>query len=168
MSAGLRLAPWAAIPIWNGLGTLVRAYTFLDLMLVQLAAIGLGQLQRRHSAWRPAAVVVGVFIASYVALATVVLGAPAVFEEFVRRFWSSPAPDQAPIVVLEATTALSQMWSAGLEIVFGIAMVVMIWRRRRQALALFVAGALAILAGLVAHGAFWRVTVEPRADDGLR
>ena len=107
---GLRLDLWAAIPIWNGLHAPVKAYMFLGLMVVLLAAIGIGRLQRGHHNWKPAAAAVGGFVVAYVALTAVVLGAPTFVESLVRQFWSWPPPDQAAWVVQNAQSALSRLW----------------------------------------------------------
>jgi hypothetical protein len=142
--AGINLGPLDVGSFWNAFGSPIESYLFLDFGLVVLAAIGIGRLLRGRARWRPAAVVVGGFVAAYALLLVVVAGLPSVFEGLVRAFWAAPGPDQAPIVVQEATTALTAFWPVLSEIVLGVLAVALIYRRVRGGAAIATAALLVL------------------------
>ena len=120
--AGLRLSIWSALPVWNAIHAPVKGYVVLDLMLVLMAAMTIGRLQRHPVSWRPAAAIAAIFVGAYLALAALVFWAPAQFVDLVRHYWSFPPPDQAPVVLQNAQDTLGRWWPVVFEI--GVAVTV--------------------------------------------
>jgi hypothetical protein len=131
---GTRPSWWLDLPIWNSLHAPVKGYMFLDLMIVLLAAIGLGRLRHHRAGWKAPSIAGAVLVGGYLLLVGVVLVTPDLFRQLVTRFWAWPPPGNEQVVWQEAANALTVVWPVGLEIALGIVVILLVrsnaaWRR---------------------------------------
>ncbi len=124
--AALRPALWQVIPVWNSLHAPVKAYMFLDLMIILLAAMALGRLRHRRLDIRLPVAVAGILIGGYLLLAAIVLATPALFVAIVERFWAWTPPGGPPTVLAFATAALSSPWPVALEIAVALGVIALL------------------------------------------
>lgn len=144
----LRPSLWAAIPIWNGLHAPVKAYLFLDLMVVVVSAMALARLRHRRLDIRLPSVVAVILIGGYVVLAAIVLLAPTLFLELVTRYWTSTPAGGPPSVVALAQAVFSSPWPVILEVAIAVAIIGLMRSAisaRRGLIVALVVGSLALL-----------------------
>ncbi len=140
---GMRPALWQMLPIWNSLHAPVKGYMFLDLMIVLLAAIGLGRIKHHRASWRAPTLAAGILIGGYLLLVGIVLLTPGLFRDLVTRFWAWPPPGNEGTVWQEASDVLSTTWPVALEIAVAIVVILLLrsrvsWRRGAIVLAVIV------------------------------
>jgi hypothetical protein len=138
--AAFRPEPWLTTPILNALRSPTRAYLLLALLLGVVAGVGVARLGRAHRSLGRTFAVVAIPVAGYgLALALIRL-APGTFDELLLASSSFLGRDRVADQRQLALTALTAVWPLALDVVAGLASVLLIavaarFRRSRIVLA---------------------------------
>jgi hypothetical protein len=120
---------WSHLPILNGLRSPVRAYMFVSLALVLIAAVGVARLSwTRPPPFRWAFVAVTVVVIAYLGAVILAAWVPAAFDQLTLMSWWQINPDQLDDVREKALAALSAPWPFLFEIALVLVLAVILTR----------------------------------------
>lgn len=109
--AAFKPAIWSELPILNGLRSPVRAYMFVSLALILVAAVGVARLRwTRPPPFRWAFVAVALVVLAYIGVVILAAWVPAAFDQLTLMSWWSISPDQLDDIRQKALVALSAPW----------------------------------------------------------